>query len=438
MGDAATRPVENQHKQVESPAFHRAPRRLRTATRTDAGRALMGKRSSFLYLSEPDMIAAGVLDAPQCVDVCEDVFRLLAVGDYLMGGPNHSSHGLGIEFPEESPFPTMPLAGPDRRFVAMPAYLGGRYDVCGNKWYGSNPRNNACGLPRSVLTVMLNDKDTGEPLCLMSANLLSSARTGAIPGVAVRHLARKDSEVCTVIGCGPINQACFCGIVSQMPSVRRVVCYDISELTARTFADWSQARFGFKAEVANSVEEAVGEADVVTVAASRLKPLFVEDAWFKTGATVLLTGPMKAEDAFWLNSRIVYDHIALQEAYVVEALTAPEKLKYYDGVIGGPLYKLIDDGKLPPLRESADLGNVILGNKIGRESAVQRVVFVACGMAVFDVAWGFELYQNALRRGLGLELELWEEPYREGDVRPMLLAEADQAKGPDGMEPRPA
>ena len=200
----------------------------------------MGKRSRFLYLSEPDMIEAGVLNAPRCVDVCEDVFRLLATGDYLMGGPNHNSHGLGIDFPKESPFPNMPLAGPDRRFVAMPAYLGGKYDVCGNKWYGSNPANTSRGLPRSVLTVMLNDKDTGEPLCLMSANLLSSARTGAVPAVATRYLARQDSEVCAVIGCGPINKACFRAILSQMPSLKKVICHDLTEEKAQAFADWSQ------------------------------------------------------------------------------------------------------------------------------------------------------------------------------------------------------
>jgi len=383
----------------------------------------MGKRTEFLYLSEPDMIEAGVLDAPRCVDVCEDVFKLLATGDYLMGGSNHNNHGLGIEFPEESPFPSMPLAGPDRRFVAMPAYLGGRYDVCGNKWYGSNPDNPKRGLPRSVLTVMLNDKDTGEPLCLMSANLLSSARTGAVPAVATRYLARQDSAVCTVIGCGPINRACLRAIASQMPSLKKVICHDLTEAKAKAFADWSRKTLGIAAVVCNALDEALRDGDVVTVAASRLKTLYVEDAWFKNGATVLLTGPMKAEDSFWLNSRIVYDNIHLHEAYVLDALAAPDKLKYYDGVIGGPLYALIDDGRLEPLADSLDLGNIILGNGSRRESSEERIVFVASGMAVFDVAWGHELYQIALERGIGQSLLLWEQPYREDAPPPSVLAE---------------
>ena len=201
---------------------------------------MAGKKTDFLYLSEPDMIEAGVLDVPRCVDVAEEVFSLLSQGDYLMGGSNHNSHGMGIVFPKETPFPNMPVAGPDRRFVAMPAYLGGRFDVCGLKWYGSNAANPQKGLPRSVLTVLLNDKDTGEPLCFMSANLISAMRTGAVPGVAARHLANKDAEVVTVIGCGPINKSCYQAVMSQLKNVKKVICYDLFEEKAQALADWAK------------------------------------------------------------------------------------------------------------------------------------------------------------------------------------------------------
>jgi ornithine cyclodeaminase len=204
----------------------------------------MGKRTDFLFLSEPDCIDAGALDAARCVDVCQEVFELLSTGDYFMGGPNHNSHGMGIVFPESSPFPDMPVAGPDRRLVAMPGYLGGRFDVCGNKWYGSNHSNSSKGLPRSVLTLMLNDKDTGEPLCLMSANLISSARTGAVPAVATRQLARKASRTVAVLGCGPINQACLRAVATQLPDLETVVCFDIVEPAAQRLAGTTRARRG--------------------------------------------------------------------------------------------------------------------------------------------------------------------------------------------------
>ena len=156
----------------------------------------------FLFLSEEDMIKAGVKDMPACIETMEEVVKCLNAGDYVMGGENHNSHGSQVSFPKESPFPNMPLdTGDDRRFMAMPAYIGGSIDLMGMKWYGSNSDNRKIGLPRSILTVMLNDKTTGAPLALMSANILSAMRTGAIPGVGAKYLARKDSTVCGI--CGP-------------------------------------------------------------------------------------------------------------------------------------------------------------------------------------------------------------------------------------------
>ncbi len=372
----------------------------------------MSKRTDFLYLSEPDMIAAGVLDREACVDVSEEVFKLLSQGDYLMGGSNHNSHGMPIVFPKETKFPNMPVAGPDRRFVAMPAYLGGRFDCCGNKWYGSNAANPSKGLPRSVLTLLLNDKDTGEPLSLMSANLLSAARTGSIPAVATRYLANKDAKVIAIIGCGPINKACYESIITQTPSVEEVICYDIFEDKAVQLANWAAENNGIKGRGVASLEEAISSADIITIAASRIKPLYMEEKWFKKGATVLFTGPGKSDEGFWTNNKIIYDHIGLHEAYVEEAIASGDKQNYYDGVIGGPIYRLIDDGKLPELKNSTGLGDVILGTKKGRENKDEIIIFIACGMAVFDVGWGYELYQRALNKGIGIKLNLWEEPYQ--------------------------
>lgn len=373
----------------------------------------MGRRTEFRYLSEPDMIKAGVLDANECVQVCEEVFGLLGQGDYLMGGSNHNSHGMGVVFPKETDFPNMPVAGPDRRFVAMPGYLGGRFDVCGLKWYGSNQANPAKGLPRSVLTVQLNDKDTGEPLCLMSANLLSSARTGGVPGVAARHLVRTGSQTAAVLGCGPINKACFKAIVSQVPSLTKVYCYDLFEENAQRFADWATSTLNVEGVVELDLPTALAHADVVSVAASRLKPLIVEDSWFAPGSTILISGPIRPDDAFWLNSKIVYDNIHLHEAYVEEAVASGDRQGYYDGVIGGPIYRLIDDGLLPALADSTDLGHIVLGQPGKRESDDDKIAFVACGMSVFDLGWGFQLYQNALEQDLGTQLLLWDEPYAE-------------------------
>ncbi|AVA21332.1 ornithine cyclodeaminase [Rhizobium sp. NXC24] len=370
----------------------------------------MSTKIDFLYLSEPDMIAAGVLDAARCVAICEETFSLLGEGDYLMGGANHNNHGLNIVFPKETPFPNMPVAGPDRRFAAMPGYLGGRFDVCGNKWYGSNHANTQKGLPRSILTMMLNDKDTGAPLSLMSANLLSAARTGAVPGVAAKHLANKDAKTVSIVGCGPINKSCFTAIMTQLPNVEKVVCFDVFLDKANEHARWVEENYKVSAVGVDDAETGFTNADVITVAASRLKPLFFKDEWIKPGATILVSGPVNTDEAFLTSCKIVYDHTALQEAYVEDAIASGNKEAYYSGVIGGPFYRLIDAGKLPALKDSIGLGDVVNGKKPGRESASDRIIFIACGMAVFDISWGFEVYQNALKNGIGTSLNLWEKP----------------------------
>lgn len=370
----------------------------------------MYPKIDFLYLSEPDMIAAGVLDPERCVAVCEETFSLLGEGDYLMGGANHNNHGMNIVFPRETKFPNMPVAGPDRRFAAMPGYLGGRFDVCGNKWYGSNHANGDKGLPRSILTMMLNDKDTGAPLALMSANLLSAARTGAVPGVAAKHLANRNAKVVSVVGCGPINKACFTAIMTQLENVEKVVCFDLFLDKAVEFATWVIEKYGVAAVGIDHSEAAFRDADVITVAASRLKPLHFKDEWIKDGATILISGPVNADESFLTGCKIVYDHTPLQEAYVEDALASGNKEAYYNGVIGGPLYRLIDAGRLPALRDSTGLGDVVNGKKPGRENANERIIFIACGMAVFDISWGYEIYENAKEKGIGRSLNLWDAP----------------------------
>lgn len=370
----------------------------------------MGKRTEFLYMSEPDCIEAGVLDTKKCVNNAEEVFKLLAQGDYLMGGNNHNNHGMYIVFPETTPFPNMPVAGPDRRFVAMPAYLGGRFNICGQKWYGSNAANKKHGLPRSVLMVTLNDKDTGEPICYMSANLISAARTGAVPAVGARYLAKKDSEVLTCIGCGAIGKACLDAILGEMSQIKKVVCNNHSEARAIALAEHVKSTYGIEAVVENSLEAAVRQADVISVAASRTAPLHISREWVKPGCTILASGPLQCDEDLWMDMDIVYDHIGLHHAYVEDAIMSGDKDKYYSGVIGGPIYRLIDAGRKPALDDSLSIGKIIMGDQQGRTSDDQIICFVACGMAVFDLGLGWDLYHTALDKGIGQKLLLWESP----------------------------
>lgn len=364
-----------------------------------------------LYLSEPDTVAAGVLDSRRCVDVLDEVFGLIGKQDYLMGGRNRNEHGHTLFFPESSPFPNMPLKGPDRRFTSMIAYLGGRFNICGCKWYGSHIVNPARGLPRSVHTITLNDPDTGVPRCIMVGNLVSSIRTGCVPGLAVRYLAKKDAKVCALIGAGLINRACWQGIFSQMPSLRQLVVYDLFTEKAQAFADWALAETGVPGRVAGSLEEAVRSADIINVAASGANPVTMKDEWIPAGATVILTGAARFDDAALLNCTVVYDNPWMQQAYQEERCHFTSSEEFYATMKGGQFFRLFDQGLLPDFEHSRLLCHMANGQQAGRTDQKERFIFLTAGMSVFDVAWGFECFENALRLGLGQELLLWDSPH---------------------------
>lgn len=65
------------------------------------------------------------------VDTIEEVLRLLGKKDYIMDGSRENSHGSQLWFPKEKRTENMPTAGPDRRFMSMNAYLGGKYNITG-------------------------------------------------------------------------------------------------------------------------------------------------------------------------------------------------------------------------------------------------------------------------------------------------------------------
>ena len=100
----------------------------------------------------------------------------------------------------------------------------------------------------------------------------------------------------------------------------------------------------------------------------------------------------------------------MHETYFAEHLLLPEEERFKAG-IGVGIYRAIYDKKLPPLSEAMGLGDVINKTKVGRTSDADRICFIAGGMPIWDVGWGYEIYQKAIEMGLGKSLNLWESPY---------------------------
>ena len=259
-------------------------------------------RIDFLYLSEPDMIKAGVTDSAACVDVMEETLILLARKDYRMAGKSADSHGAQINFPASPEHEGMPADGPDRRFMAMPAYLGGRFQSTGVKWYGSNAENREIGLPRSIHVFVLNDAVTGAPKAIMSANLLSAYRTGAVPGVGVKHLAIKDAETVGIIGPGVMSRTILDSTLSQRPGIKTGKVKGRSHHSTQRHVDWVKEPYPQleNVHIVESEQEAIEGSDIVIAATSTSPegpigfPYFKRE-WIKPGALLLMPAAARLE-----------------------------------------------------------------------------------------------------------------------------------------------
>ena len=373
----------------------------------------------FLYLNEEDMIKAGVLDAGRCVSTMEEVIALLSEGDVLMGGKNRREHGIQLMFPKKSEIADFPLEDSrDRRFMSMPAYLGGRFHLAGEKWYGSNGRNAAKGLPRSILMVTLNDVETGQPLAYMSANLLSAMRTGAVPGVVAKQLARKDTKVVGLLGPGTVNKTCLMAYMSQFPEIDTVKIKGSSS-TSRTAIDMKEFIEKEYPSIKNiilcdTLEEAVRDCDILSEAvsvANRQWPV-VDPAWIKLGCVIISSGTMDFTDYDFMVDHMskVVDNIHMYEEYINLYEERDENgNRLSSGTPGMYFVNMIQDGRIDK-SEVHELGDIVRGLAPARQGEDEIFLVSVGGMPILDVGWGHECYHKALELGVGTKLNLWDEP----------------------------
>lgn len=373
----------------------------------------MDTRIKFLYLSEPDMIKAGVKNMDQCVEAMEDLLVTLNKGDYVMAGVNHNSHGAQVIFPDDPQFEGMPKNADDRRFMAMPAYLGGKYQMAGMKWYGSNCENKASGLPRSILMMMLNDKDTGAPLALMSANLVSCYRTGAIPGVGAKYLAGKDSETVTIIGPGVMGRTCLLAFLSVCPKITTVKVKGRGQRSLHAFEEFVKKECPQIQQVivCDSMEEAVKDSDIICVTSTApVKEIdfpYIAEDWDKKGALICLPSAARFDDDFLIRRcKKVVDNYKLYEAWAEEF---PYPSYEMVQIIGSKFTDYLHEGRIQR-EDIVDIADIINKKHPGRESDDEIIVYSVGGMPVEDIAWGGTVYRNALKEGIGVELPLWDQP----------------------------
>ncbi len=369
----------------------------------------------FLYLNEEDMINAGVKNMDKCILTMEDMFMLLHKEDYRMGGENANEHGIRVSFPKESDVAGMPIHKPDYRFMTMPAYLGGRFKMFGIKSYGSNPDNAQKGLPRSILMMSLMDATTGAPLAYMSANILSAMRTGATSGVGAKHLSVKNPKVVSIIGPGTMSKYTLYSFITAQPSIEVVRIKGRSKRGIDNFISYCKKNFPTIREyiVCNDVQEVCKDADIVfygtTNAAKYEENPTVKKEWLKKGALVIAASALLVDTEFLSDKdvKLISDNYKMYDGWG-SGQPLPTQ-KNVSTLLGMGFYDAVTEGKIP--REAiTDMGEILTGEKSGRDSEEQIILYAVGGMPIEDVAWGYDCYMNAINNNIGTELKVWDKP----------------------------
>lgn len=368
---------------------------------------------NFRYLSEADMIAAGVEDVTACTDAMEEALALHARGDYRMAGHNGESHGAKVQFPVNPAHAGMPADGPDRRFVAMPAYLGGSFRTMGVKTYASNVDNRNIGLPRSILMLTLNDAVSGAPLAYMSANLLSAYRTGCASGVGARRFAPHGAKVLGLLGPGVIAKATVAALIEARPTVETIKVLGRSQKGIDSFVDWAKETYPDKTvTVVDELEQVVRDSDIVTFCTSihvgdpETYPT-VRREWVKPCAFFAMPAACNLDEGmFDEDVRLLVDNAGMYDAWAEE--TEPGKSHNYVSIVGCKFNDRIQNGLMPADR-LRDMGEA-LNHPAPEDDEEKITVYSVGGMPIEDVAWGTVLYRNAVKKGIGTVLNLWDVP----------------------------
>lgn len=351
------------------------------------------------FLSQETAIEAGVTDMPSCVETIEETFRLHDEGRTLMGGDGGMTHGQMLRWPEESDDPEMPEAGPDRRFAAMPAYVGGDIYKVGLKWYGSNVNNpSERALPRSMHMITLNDPDSGKPVALLDGTLISAMRTGAVAGVGARHIQGDQATSAAVIGTGVIGRTSTMALDAALDELDRVDVFDLDIDKAESFSETLTSELDATIEAKASMETAVAGADVIVVAAAGSTPPSIDPEWLAENTLVVPLGdldmPLSAIDD--------------EQIYVDDQDNVLEFIEHLDWQMPNALGSALESGErsregLQPLHE-------LVNDSTDTDTAGRSLLF-ALGLPMEDVAWASTVLENAIENDLGTELALFQEPH---------------------------
>jgi ornithine cyclodeaminase/alanine dehydrogenase len=322
--------------------------------------------NQLLYLSQADVVSVG-LGMAELIDAVETAFKAKGEGR--------------TEMP---PKPGVHPGGGNNFIHAMPAYIQDLQSA-GVKWVSGFPENYRRGLPYITGLLILNDTETGLPIAVMDCVWITAKRTGAASAIAGRRLARPESSVMGMLGCG-VQGLSHAEAFKVLFPIRTIKAYDKDTAAVERYASEVSGRLGVEVVTAKTPREAVADCDIVVTAGPILKVphATIQKGWLKEGAFASLVD----YDSYWSREALAEANKFCTDD--VPQLRLYQSMGYFQNI--------------PSIH--ADLGELVVGKKPGRENDRERLMTANLGLAIDDMAVAPLLYRRAKEKGIGTWLPL--------------------------------
>jgi alanine dehydrogenase len=228
----------------------------------------------------------------EVLEVVENAFKLKAQGKAIMPAK------IYLELPQYH-----------GDFRAMPAFIDGS---TGMKWVSVYPDNHHHNLPVVMAMIILCDPNNSYPLAIMDGTHITNVRTGAVGGIAVRYLARKDSSVIGMIGAGKQAETQLLAINEVLPQLKEVKVFSLSFETSQRFAREMSHRLKVNIRPTENID-AAADADVVVTTTYATGPVVLK-RHIKPGTHINAIGAdaegkQELEAALLAGAKIVIDDL---------------------------------------------------------------------------------------------------------------------------------
>ena len=317
---------------------------------------------------------ARLLSLEECIAAVEQAFRLHGEGKATPPGV------LGLHAAEGMLHVKAGVLNSDRPYFVAKA----------NTNFAHNPKR--FGLPAIQGVIVVCDGEDGSLVALLDSIEITIQRTGAATAVAAKHLARPDSRVATICGCGNQGRVQLRALRTVLP-LREVNAFDADSSQAQRYATEMAAELGIAVRAVTDLGSAVRASDVCVTCTPAKQAYFKRD-FVRPGTFIAAVGAdapdkQELEPALLLSNKVVTD-VTDQCATL------------------GELHHALEAGLLTRAAVHAELGEVVAGRKPGRTAVEEITIFDSTGMALQDAAAALVVYEKAMRTRAGLRVKLGE------------------------------